>query len=248
MYLRMVTHSVHEGKEADMAAAYEQTIFPALRSTPGCIFAALLHNTSDKSECVSLTIWKTRQEALAYEAGGLYNTLVEVLRPFFAASNEWKLELSEDLSLEYTPISVEPTIERFADSVAGSEEIARLKAKPFAVQILSLTVQEDRKKAFEDIFASEIHPRFRQHKGFIELLLLRQEREYYIISFWDGTVDIMAPSGVDSVSELIESIRGVLPSFIRWKLSHRSADRTSASSKDIRATVHRCLVAEWFAH
>ncbi len=185
---------------------------------------------------------------MSTEESGLYTRLVDILRPFFAESTEWKLELSKDLSLEYTPIQVEPTVERFDDSVAGSENISRLRAKPFAVQFLTLTVQEDQSRAFESIFSSEIHPKYNMHKGFIDLILVREHHKFHVISFWDETVDIESSNGVHSIPYLMESIYKILPSFVRWKDFHGSSVHTSATSEDLRAAMYRCLTAEWFSH
>jgi hypothetical protein len=128
--------------------------------------------------------------------------------------------------------------------VAGSENISRLKAKPFAVQILTLTVQEDQVHNFEAIFSSEIHPKYKIHKGFIDLILVREHHKFHIISFWDETVDIESSSGIHSINQLLESIYKILPSFVRWRDSHESTVHTSASSEDLKATVYRCLTAE----
>lgn len=248
MFLRMVTHAVRREESERMALTYSQSVVSALRTTKGCVFAALIQNISNHQECVSLTIWNSQQESFDYEASGLYRQLVDALRPHFMESTEYKLELSADLSLEYTPIQSEPTIERFNESVAGSEKITRMKAMPFAVQILTLSVQEEKIGEFESIFAAEIHPKYTTHKGFIDLIMLKQQREYHIISFWDETVDIQSPSGIHSINELLTSINNVLPSFIRWKVSHARPVSTSASSEDMKAAVYRCLVGEWFSN
>ena len=248
MFLRMVTHAMRSEESEKMAETYHRSVISNLRTTKGCVFASLLQNTINTQECISLTLWDSQKESFDYEESGLYKQLVDSLRTFFVASDEYELKLSEDLSLEYTPIQLEPTVERFNNSVAGSEDISRLKANPFAVQILALTVQEDQIHTFENIFSSDIHPKYKTHKGFIDLILLRQKREYHIISFWDETVDIQSTSGIHSINELLASIYKILPSFIRWKVSHSSAVHTSASSEDIKATVHRCLAAEWFTH
>jgi heme-degrading monooxygenase HmoA len=242
----MVTHAIRENEGERMAVAYGRNVLSALRTTQGCVFASHLQNTANPQECISLTIWDSAKESNDYEASGLYEQLVDSLRPFFVESNEWKLELSKDLSLEYTPIQVEPTIERFHQSVAGSEQISRLKAKPFAVQMITLSVQEEQVDAFERIFASEIHPKFKLHKGFIDLILLRKEREFHILSFWDETVDLESSRSPQSVHQLLESIYTVLPDFVRWRMTHQSAAQTSASTEDIKSAIYRCLVAEWF--
>ena len=246
MFLRMVTHAIRSNEAEHMAELYHRTGITALRTTPGCVFAALLQNTANAQECISLTIWNTPKDSYDYEESGLFLQLVNALRPFFLESNEWKLELSDNLSLEYTPIQSEPTVERYSESDEGTKKIVAMKANPFAVQILTLSVQEEKIREFSTIFSSEIHPKFKTHKGFIDLILVRQNREFHIISFWDETVDIQSPSGIHSINDLLKSIYTILPSFIRWKVSHRSTSHTSASSEDIKATVHRSLVAEWF--
>ncbi|MHB1048459.1 MAG: antibiotic biosynthesis monooxygenase family protein [Bacteroidota bacterium] len=246
MFLRMVTHAIRSTEAEQMAELYHRTVITALRTTPGCAFAALLQNTANAQECISLTIWNTPKDSYDYEESGLFLQLVNALRPFFLESNEWKLELSDNLSLEYTPIQSEPTVERYSESDAGAEKITAMKANPFAVQIFTLSVQEDKVQDFHAIFSSEIHPKFKTHKGFIDLILVRQNREFHIISFWDETVDIQSPSGIHSINDLLKSIYSILPSFIRWKVSHRSTSHTSASSEDIKAAIYRSLVAEWF--
>ena len=247
MFLRLVTHIIRAEESEKNAETYARSVLSGLRSTKGCAFASLLQNTGNAQECISLTIWNSRKDSVDYEESGVYRQLVDSLRPFFAESTEWKLELSEDLSLEYTPIQVEPTVERFDDSVAGSENISKLKAKPFAVHILALTVQENQIGTFETIFSSDIHPKYKAHKGFIDLILVRQHHKFHIISFWDETVDIQSSSGTYSMSQLLESIYKILPSFVRWRVSHDSAVHTLASSEDITTAVYRCLTAEWFS-
>jgi len=246
MFLRMVTHIIRAEESEQNARVYADSILSALRSTPGCAFASLLQNTQNAQECISLTIWNSRKESNEYEESGLYRKLVDELRPFFAESTEWKLELSENLSLEYTPVKVEPTVERFDDSVAGSDNISRLKAKPFAAHILEVTVKEDQSSAFETMFASDIHPKYQAHKGFIDLVLVREHHKFHIVSFWDETVDIGSQSGIYSVNQLLESVYKILPSFVRQQMAHGGGVHTLASSEDVKSAAYRCLTAEWF--
>jgi heme-degrading monooxygenase HmoA len=245
MFLRMVTHTIRDEEVLHMAATYERRILPALKKTAGCVFAALIQNIDDHRECISLTLWRSPEEAREYEASGLYLQLVNSLRPFFSESTEWKVQLNEDYSLENVPVQIEPEVVGYTNSVAGSDEFKGLSAKPFAVQIVTLSVQEDHVVDFERIFSADIHPKYKTYKGFIDLILLRQNREYHSISFWDETVDITTSSGIHSINQLVKAIYSVLPVFVQWRVSHRGAARTSASSEDIKATVHRCLVGEW---
>jgi len=247
MFLRMVTHIIRAEESAKNADTYARSVLSALRETPGCVFASLIQNVDNPQECISLTVWTSRKDSTDYEESGLYARLVDSLRPYFRESNEWKLELSEDLSLEYTPMQVEPTVERFDESASGTANISRLRAVPFAVHILSLSVQEDQIRSFESIFGKEIHPRYKQHKGFLDVMMVRQQRQFHVISFWDETVDLQSATGMYSIGELLDSIYNMLPSFVRRKVSHSRDIHISASSEDLRSTVYRCLTAEWFA-
>jgi len=246
MFLRMVTYTIRNDELLHMAHTYERLIIPALRTTPGCVFAAVIQNIDNTNECISLTMWKSQAESAQYEASGLYSQLVNGIRPFFTESTEWKVQLNEEYLLETVPIQIEPEVVGFSDSVASPDELARLKTKPFAVQIVTMSVQEGHGAEFERIFSSEIRQIYGSYKGFIDLVLLRQDREYHCISFWDETVDITSSSDIQSINQLVRSIYSVLPSFVQWRVTHRGAARTSASSEDIRATIHRCLAAEWF--
>jgi heme-degrading monooxygenase HmoA len=246
MFLRMVTYTIREAELLPMARTYERYIIPALRSTAGCVFAAVIQNIDNAGECISLTMWRSQAESAEYESSGLYSQLVNGIRPYFTEATEWKVQLNEEYLLETVPIQIEPEVVGYSDPVTNPDEISRLKAKPFAVQIVTVSVQEGHGEEFERIFSSEIRQMYRSHKGFIDLILLRQNREYHSISFWDETVDITSSSDIHSITQLVKSIYSVLPSFVQWRLTHRGAVHTSASSEDVRATIHRCLAAEWF--
>lgn len=244
MFLRMVTHDVRPEESDRFAAAYTGGVLPTLARTNGCVFAALLQDVDDTTQGLSLTIWHSPAESRTYEESGVYAQLVDVLRPFFKASDEYTLQLSDDLSLEYTPIVVEPTVERFDRSIVETEHLSNLRSGLFAVQSVTLSVLEGETANFERFFAEQILPRFRSSKGFMDLILLRQEREYHLISFWDGAVDVGPSSALRTNGELLTGIHRMLPSFVRGRSAQR-AHRT-VSSEDLSARVFRCLTAEWF--
>jgi heme-degrading monooxygenase HmoA len=246
MFLRMVTHIIRVEESEKNAETYARAVLTALRETQGCIFASLIQNIGNPQECISLTLWASRNESIAYEESGLYAHLVDSLRPYFLESTDWKLELSEDLSLEYLPTQTEPTVERFDESAPGPENMAKLRSNPFAVHILSLSVQEDQLKTFESIFAAAIHSKYKLRKGFLDFMVVRQHRKFFVISFWDERVDLQSVSAFYSIDGLLESIRNVLPSFVRWQVTQTRDVHRSASSEDVRSAVYRCLTAEWF--
>jgi len=246
MFLRMVTHIIRAEDSEKNARTYAGSVLSGLRTTKGCAFAALLQESANPKHCVSLTIWTSRQASVVYEESGLYEKLVDSLRPFFLETDEWKLELSEDLSLQYTPVRTEPSVEGFDETLVTSVELSGLRENPFAAHILAVTVLQEQVGEFEKKLSSDIDERYREIKGFLELITVRQDRTFYVISFWDQTVDLQSPSGVRLLDRLGESLSELLPAFIQWKVSHERAARFSASSEDVRSSVYRCLASEWF--
>ena len=246
MFLRMVSMAVRKEQIHQFSDSYNQNVISVLRATPGCVFASLLQNIKGDSEGVSLTIWNSQQEAQAYEASGVFKRLVELLRPFYAESTEYTLQLSEDLSLEYSPVIEEPTVKGYSETSAGGGFAGQVKSTPYVVHVVSLAIEPARAGEFEQIVTRDILPQYRKEKGFIHLVLLRRGRECQILSFWDETVDINTALGEQKLNVLLKEIFRVLPSFVQWKVTHQGSATSSASSDDLKATLYRCLTAEWF--
>lgn len=247
MFIRMVSMGVHADHSEVFAKAYEDNIISALRIQPGCSFASLLQNIQDPKDCISLTIWESKKETDEYEKSGLFKQLVESLRTFYEESNEFELKLTDDLSIEYTPIQKDPTLQQFDDSDTGKEYIKKFNVTPYAVKIITLTVQNDKVQEFQEIFNTKVIPKFREQKGFIHIILLRKNNEFNIISFWDETIDLDASPGGQNLSTLTRSIFNLLPASVQWQVSHKASRSSFATTEEISASVYRCLTGEWFS-
>jgi heme-degrading monooxygenase HmoA len=235
-------------KDSDMfAKAYDENVIAALRRQPGCSFASLLQNISDSKDCISVTIWESKEATEEYEKSGKFKALVESLRSFYVESNEFELKLTDDLSIEYTPIQNDPSLKQFDDDDTEKQYIRKFNITPYAAKIITLTVQADKVHEFQTIFAEKIIPKFKAQKGFIHIILLRKEHEFNIISFWDETIDLTAGSGDQSLHSLTRSIFQMLPSSVQWQVSHKSSRTSFATTEEISASVYRCLTGEWFS-
>lgn len=244
MFLRMVSINIRVEQAVKIASAYAENVITALRTQPGCSFVALLQNVSNEREAISMTIWNSKAEADEYERSGVFHRLVESLRSFYEESNEWAFNLTEDFSIEYTPVAVEPTVTGFDDAATQKEYIKRFKETPYAAQIIRLTVQPERSADFEEVFNRVILPKYQQTKGFIHIILLRKEKECSIISFWNESFDFR--SGVGNVTiDFTRDIVSFLPSDVQWRVLQKNSQLRSVSSEDIHSSMYRCLVGEW---
>lgn len=247
MFLRMVSMGVQANDSNMFAKAYDVNVIAALRRQPGCSFASLLQNVHDPKDCISVTIWESKSATEEYEKSGVFKALVESLRSFYVESNEFELKLTDDLSIEYTPIQNDPSIKQFDDNDTGKEYIQKFNVTPYAAKIITLTVQPEKTQEFQDIFVEKVIPRFQEQKGFIHIILLRKGNEFNIISFWDETIDLNDSTGGHSFSALTRNIFSLLPSSVQWQVSHKASRSRFATTEEISASVYRCLTGEWFS-
>jgi heme-degrading monooxygenase HmoA len=244
MFLRMVSINIRAEQAVKIVAAYEENVITALRKQPGCSFVALLQNISNEKEAISLTLWNSKADAEAYEKSGVFHRLVESLRSFYEESSEWAFTLTEDLSIEYTPVSVEPIVTSFDDAATRKEYIRRFKGTPYVAQIIRLTVVPERSSEFEEVFNRVILPKYQQTKGFIHIILLRKEKECSLISFWDESFDFRSGAG-NVTLDFTRDIVSFLPSDVQWRVLRKNSQLSSVSSEDIHSSMYRCLVGEW---
>ncbi|MCK9410269.1 MAG: antibiotic biosynthesis monooxygenase [Bacteriovoracaceae bacterium] len=247
MFLRMVSMGV-QAKDSDIfAKAYDENIISVLRRQPGCSFASLLQNIHDSKDCISVTIWESKEATIEYEQSGVFKALVESLRAFYEESNEFELKLTDDLSIEYTPVQNDPTLKQFDDTDTEKEYIQKFQITPYAAKIITLTVLPDTIQEFQEIFAEKVISKFQEQKGFIHIILLRKNNEFNIISFWDETIDLGNDTGSQSLTALTRNIFTLLPSSVQWQVSHKASRSSYVTTEEMKASVYRCLTGEWFS-
>jgi len=111
MYLRIVSLKIQPGKMEDFKNIYMKEILPVLRSVKGCRYAYLTTGAENKNEAISITIWDSKEDADAYEQGGIFKELLEKAKPTYSDLYQWKMALernksrhmitSDDVSVRY---------------------------------------------------------------------------------------------------------------------------------------------------
>jgi len=93
MYVRIVSHILQKDKLDQFRDIYSERIIPQLRSTKGCQFSYLIESLHKENEVVSISIWDSKKDADNFERSGLFNELVNELRPTFSQFFQWKMAL-----------------------------------------------------------------------------------------------------------------------------------------------------------
>jgi heme-degrading monooxygenase HmoA len=96
MYVRIVSHILQKEKIGEFRNIYSEKIIPSLQHTKGCRYAYLVESMHQTNEVISLSIWDSKADAEAYEKSGLFEQLLDELRPTFSQFYQWKMALKKN--------------------------------------------------------------------------------------------------------------------------------------------------------
>ena len=82
MFVRLGSFEVRAGRLDELRATYYRDCVPIVRAAPGNVDAYLLEPT--EGPIIACTIWRTEEDALAYEASGTAQEVVARVKPLFA--------------------------------------------------------------------------------------------------------------------------------------------------------------------
>lgn len=238
MYMRMVHVKLKGDALAKVEHLYNDRIIPALATVPGCRYAGLMQSAQHPDECSSLTFWDDKESAEAYEKSGLFSILLDETRPFLINSSESRIQLSEDLTLEYVPIPEEPVVTAFPVAAMGSAQ-GRQREQQGAVwvRLVSLKVRPGKKEEFQRKYEEEVIPALRNVKGCRHVYLTeRPDRQDEVISVtsWDSRQDAEAYEKGGLFAELLGRQKSVLSDLYQWKMqSQKEQGRYVATSDDV---------------
>ncbi len=91
LYIRILSIKLMPGKLEEFAQLYNEEIIPTLKSVAGCRYAFLTEGIEERNEVLSVTIWDRKEDAEAYEARGIFESLQKKVRHTFSELYQWKL-------------------------------------------------------------------------------------------------------------------------------------------------------------
>jgi len=250
MYLRLVQTRVNWEHLGDMQDRYANDIMPALRTTPGCLHAGLWQSVTQEEQVVSLTLWESKEHADAYERSGVFKKLLELARPLFSEVGEWKLQLSEDLRLEYGPERVEPEVLGY-DQVpdATPEAGAPLHDVCPFFRIVSMVVAQGKAEEFRFLYKNEVVPVLRQVPGCCHIQLAQNTNnlaEFISFTVWKNKSAAEAYDRSGLFTELRRKLAPALSGLYQWKLERGEGSAAVATSVDSAVHAYRLVVGESF--
>ncbi len=249
--MRLVHARYQPDSLAKVQQIYDESIIPRLQKTEGCLFVSALKSEAHPGEGISMTLWTSRDHAEAYEKSGVFQELFDKVKPYLIDSSEWKVQLSEDLTLEYQPVSQEPVVKTFATAAqTNGEGPPYEKTRLMFLRIVSVSIQPGKIDAFRRIYTEDVVPVLRSLKGCRFAFLTESVEEVnkvLCITIWDRKEDADAYEKSGRYDELKGNLQHTFSGLYQWKMA---LDKESAgkvvTSEDLHVDSYSIVVGKRF--
>jgi len=211
MYARFVSLRLVPGAAPAFVELYRDRIAPTLAATPGCLAAvALAHSLHDR-EILSLTFWRSGDDADAYDREGRFGRLLnETERLFPPPSGTAELGgLEEDL-----------VVEGYAGTLLLPAELAGALREVRFARTIAVQVEPKRTEEFDRRYRADVLAAAGDLPGLRSVFLLHgQDRPNRAVglSFWESE-DLAARYELSGRFEaLAEHLGETLSPLYRWR-------------------------------
>jgi len=200
---------------------------------------------------LSLTLWEDQLSAETYEKSGEYHKLLEQANPYLAESDEWTIQLSENLELEYLPVTEEPVLKEFSVTVQTKENIKDEESnKNLHVRIVSMTVAETKLKEYRELYKNEIIPALQKTKGCRFVFLTenhKKHNEVLSITIWDNVSSSKEYENSGGFSALFEKVEHTMSEQYKWKKAiDKMPGHYSLTTEDMRVSHYELVIGQVF--
>jgi len=235
MYLRLVQAKLKPDLLGEIKYHYDKDVIPALEKVPGCLYAALVQNTAHRDEGISLTLWAKEQDALDYERSGEYAKLIEVLRPYYSDMSEWKLALSEDLRIEYTPVGSEPEVRSYVSALETDGAMPPATTyENLYLRVVSMNVQEGKIELFRSLYRENVLPVLRNYPGCLVVQLAQSvthSKDFISVTVWNTREASRNYEESGAFDRLKQILKPALSGLSQWSMDVGNARRQAAATE-----------------
>jgi quinol monooxygenase YgiN len=250
MFMRLVQLNVDAQHKSEFNSVYQKEVIDRLQRTPGCRFAGLIESGAEESECISLTLWDTQEQAEDYETSGVYSELLEKVKPYLERSSEWKIQLSENLELEYKPVTEEPVINKYSVQAQADKTDGKSAESRLYVRIVSVSIQDGKEGEFKKIYTDEIIPALLSVQGCKYAYLtqsVQDPRGFISVTIWDSKADADIYESSGKFTELVDKVAYTFSQFYRWKMAlERDYDANIKTSEDMKVESYNLVTGKNF--
>ncbi|HEY6952987.1 MAG TPA: antibiotic biosynthesis monooxygenase family protein [Bacteroidota bacterium] len=239
MFMRLLQVHAKSDSISSLPILYTNSIIPELRKARGCLYGGLIQSVRHPEECISMTLWESPEHAESYEQSGLFQKLLKQAENHLSESLEWRVQLSKDMTLDYSPVQDEPVVRSFRVTAASSPETRALDSQRLYVRILSIKLLPGKLEEFARLYNEQIIPALRNVQGCRYAFLtegIEERNEVFSVTIWDRKEDADQYEATGIFDNLKRKVSHTFSELYQWKLA---ADRGShsliATSEDMVA-------------
>lgn len=224
MHTRFLRLHLQSRTLQELTAIYEDRVLPALAGTDGCLGAALLVHSRKPEDVVSLTVWRDRAAADAYDGEGRFARLLNLAEHLLAESAAAPADgfPERDLAVEGYD----------AELVAPPNLRAALAPGGFA-RTVSARVAPERSGAFDLRYRAEAATALVDFPGLRAVLLLHRVDASSVtvgLTLWDGEESAARYELSGRFEELAKGLSDTLSPLYRWRRSLSPASPDAGAS------------------
>ena len=240
MFMRILQLPVNPDSIDEFKTFYEETVEPKLQTVDGCLFASLIKSKPDKDDFISLTFWKTQKQAENYENSDVFKTLLDQARTFFSDStDEWKIQLTENMEIQYTQENEEPVISKYNVAVQnGSDKSLINQDDSLFLRIVSIKIHPGKMDEFKKLYSEVVIPSFKKAPGCRNAFLNQstsEDSDFISVSVWDDKESAVKHESGKEYNEMIDKVKHTFSQYYLWKMSlDRSRNATIKTTEDLK--------------
>lgn len=244
MYMSLAHAKIRSEVIPNVVGWYRQIVYDRLKKAAGCRFVCLVRRRESEDEFLTLSFWNSKEEMEEFTASVSYQEMMRDLASALPDSSEWEMKLSEDLTLQYTPVPQKPIVSSY-NVAASMDGGVGLIASPLFVRIVSMDLDPSRAEEFRMLYQSEVLSTLRHVKGCRAVFLSESPSAYHCLSvtLWDSKSDADAYEKSGPFQDLVERVRPMFSGLAQWKMS-RGADRKTVTTEDFRVDSYEVLSSD----
>jgi len=248
MFMRLVQVRVKTGALEKLQQLYNERVIPALRQVKGCFYAGFMQNSHVPDECISMTLWESQEDAVAYEKSGVFENLLNETRPYLSESSDWKIQLSQDLTLEYVPVPEEPEVKMYSVTAQSNVPAFPTGSSPLWLRTVALKIRPGRLEEFRRLYKERIMPELHKVKGCRYVYLTesaQKQNEVISVTVWDSKHDAENYEHSGLYERLVDSIKHTLSELFQWKMElEKEKGKQAATSEDLTVEHYDVIVGK----
>lgn len=253
MVIRLVQMRIKPDRIAEFQRLYEEVMLPVLERMDGCRYAALIQNILRAGEGSSLTLWDSAEHADAYERSGAFDRLLAQSKPFFAEGDEWKLQLTDDAQLQFTPVVQEPVVKSYSNPTPPEKHPPPGHQSSFMfLRMVKMIVRPGMDDEFKRVYEESVQPELLQLPGCRSAYVvhdLETENEWISLTIWDRKEDADRHEEGGSSARLRARLAPMLSGLYQWKLGmEKDLGKQAITSEDVAVSGYRVLIGKRFGN